>query len=467
MKFINKSKNTIYLADINKHIPYLNDIEQEIKEDEILRSKGFQAMVLAETFEIKSIEDTRIENNLYRLKEKMAVLKQKILSPNKEENISLENQESKELEVLIKGHFFEAGGYAKVNRNLALALQKRGVKVIIESVGNKNHLTDEEMYTMSSLRGKPNKNTIRIDSMIPSFGNCSSGRNSILYTTVESYSIPKQFLEVANNYKEIWVTSDFSKDILIKSGLKRPIYVFPCTVDVDSYTSKGDKYEFRPELKDFVFVSVFGWSYRKGFDVLLKSYLKAFTDKDNVSLLLVSRYHNTSEKNDIIRTTIDSYCQQYGGKNVPHIVRCSKVIPENKMPSLYRSCNAFVLFTRGEGFGMPLCESSLCGLPVISTNCSGQAMFLNHDNSYLLDPDSFAPVQSGLMHVHYWDEQVFPVLTSYKTIEGASQLMRYVYENPNKAKEKNKKLQNLVKKEYSIDTVVDSILERLKQIWSV
>ena len=35
----------------------------------------------------------------------------------------------------------------------------------------------------------------------------------------------------------------------------------------------GDKYDFGSNLNSFIFVSVFGWSYRKGYDVLLKSYL--------------------------------------------------------------------------------------------------------------------------------------------------------------------------------------------------
>ncbi len=37
-----------------------------------------------------------------------------------------------DIKVKLRGHFFEAGGYAKVNRNLALALKEKGIIVSIE-----------------------------------------------------------------------------------------------------------------------------------------------------------------------------------------------------------------------------------------------------------------------------------------------------------------------------------------------
>ena len=105
-----------------------------------------------------------------------------------------------------------------------------------------------------------------------------------------------------------------------------------------------------------------------------------------MSLLLVCKSQKGS---DYIKKEVKKYLDEFGGDNPPHVVRCSKSIPEKEMPSLYRACDAFVLFSRGEGLGLPYCEASLCGLPVIGTNCSGHSMFLNHDNSRLIDPDHY------------------------------------------------------------------------------
>ena len=114
---------------------------------------------------------------------------------------------------------------------------------------------------------------------------------------------------------------------------------------------------------------------------------------------------------------------------------------------------------------MTFCESSLCDVPVIATNHSGHTMFLNKENSYLLDVDAITPMQPGRMHVHYWDDQLFPQLTSPKVIDEAKALMREVFENNKIAKEKNKKLKSFITDNYDINIVSKIVKERLDVIW--
>jgi glycosyltransferase involved in cell wall biosynthesis len=45
--------------------------------------------------------------------------------------------------------------------------------------------------------------------------------------------------------------------------------------------------------------------------------------------------------------------------------------------SLYTEADAFVLPTRAEGWGLPIIEALACGLPVITTNYSGQTEYLS------------------------------------------------------------------------------------------
>lgn len=466
MKFINKTGNTVFAQDIQRHIEFLGEEAQEIAVDDILKSQSFQQMVVLGAFEIVEIGTSRIEKNLQRVQKQMAMLKQNKAKVDAVVSSSKEQPNSVEQDVVIKGHFLEAGGYAKYNRNLALGLKAVGVNVKIDVVGNKNQLNEMEVRQIAPLRGSPSRNAIRIDSMIPSFSTCSAGRKTILYTTIESYSIPKQFVDIAKGYSEIWVTSDFCKEVLQKAGLKQSIYVMPCSLNTKIYVPEGEKYAFRPELNPFVFVSVFGWSQRKGYDTLLRAYLKEFSSEDPVSLLIVSRVNNDSSKADIIKSEIDKYIKESGNSSPPHIVRCSKVIPEHQMASLYRACNAFVLFSRGEGFGLPYCEASMCGLPVIGSNCSGHSMFLNNDNSYLLEIDKLVQVEPGTMHVHYWDGQQFPSFRSMDAIEQAGQLMREVYENYDEARDKNENLRSHILSNYSIGTVVNKVKTRLTEIWS-
>ena len=455
MKFINRTKNTVSLSDINTTIPYLGDEVQEIDSDLIKKSNNFQYLVKNNLFEIVEIGTSRIESNLK--KQQFSGIRENIPA---EKDIS-----TKEVQVRIKGHFYDAGGYAKVNRNIAFGLNDLGVNVSIDPMRTLNNdLNAEELQKLATLQKARSANSITIDSIIPTFGQESGGKYRILYTTIEAETIPSQFTDVAKMYNEVWVVSDFCKKVLEESGYTGKVLVFPDTIDLNLYSDKGEKYKFNPELNGFVFVSVFGWSYRKGYDVLLRSYLKEFSAEDNTTLLVVSRYQGDRNNKDKIRTEIEKYIKGCGKNNPARILRCSKVIPENQMASLYRACDAFVLFTRGEGFGLPYCESSVCGLPVISTNCSGQTMFLNKDNSYLLDIDKTEIIPEGTMQVHYWDNQRFPSLKSEQAIIAGGKLMRDVFENYSKAKKKNKKLKEFVEKNYNIKTVCEKMKNRLVEI---
>lgn len=462
MKFLNCTKNSVYLEDIDMHVPYVSDTEEHyICLDDLKKSYSFQNMIVCGAFSIASHDNSRIENNLARLaKDRSTVAVEK-----EEEEIMPSGTDP---EVIVKGHFYEAGGYAKVNRNLAMGLSVCGVNTQIQPISSRhNDLNEAEIRILSKLKAKVGSKAIRIDSIIPTFGEISPRASyRILYTTVEASTVPEQITKVCDQYDEVWVTSDFCKDVLSKSGVKRPIYVVPPGIQTSLYNEKAEPHVFRPALKPFVFCSVFGWSYRKGYDALLKSYIQTFNEEDPVSLLIVSRYQYASERSGIIKTEIDKYIKQSGKKNPPHIVRCSRVIPEYEMPKIYRACNAFVLPSRGEGFGLPFAEASLCGLPCIATNHSGHTMFLKGHNSVLVDIDKTEKVQRGTMHVHYWDEQVFPSLKSQSFIDNFGGAMRDVFDFYDEAKYRNSLLQKEILERYSFKGAAMVAKNRIEEIWN-
>jgi glycosyltransferase involved in cell wall biosynthesis len=352
------------------------------------------------------------------------------------------------INIKLKGHIYENGGYAKVNRNLVKGLTSLGINVGVIPLGKdlgKYPKIHEDKF-------------IAIDSLIPSIGNGSFGKYRILYTTVESYTLQKNFIDCCNGYNEIWTTSDFCKKIMKSQGIERPIFVFPNTISSE-YNEDVDFYEFNPALNSFVFLSVFNWSYRKGYDLLLKAYLSEFKKNEDVTLLLVSKING--KPSDIIKNCINKMIKP----DSPHIRRIEKDIDEKTMPSIYKSCSAFVLFSRGEGFGNIYCEASLCGLPVIATNHSGHSMFLNNDNSTLIEVDELRDVNSNDFNASYWEGTQMPNLSSSEAIEAARRAMRGVYEQYTVAVEKNELLKEQISDKFSISKVSNDIKSRLEFIW--
>lgn len=67
--------------------------------------------------------------------------------------------------------------------------------------------------------------------------------------------------------------------------------------------------------------------------------------------------------------------------------------PDADYPRLYASADAFVLPSRGEGWGRPTVEAMAMGLPVIATNWSGATAFLDESVGYPLAVDGLEQAQ--------------------------------------------------------------------------
>jgi len=313
---------------------------------------------------------------------------------------------------------------------------------------------------------KISRNHILIDSIIPSFGEVGTGKYKILYTTIESYTVPQQFIDSCQNYEEIWTTSNWSASILRKYVKNKPIYAVCTGVDPELYCETGPKFDFKPNIKGFVFLSVFAWNYRKGWDVLCKAYFDEFSAQDDVSLLIMSRYQSGKSKHhrEKIKLDIENVMKDFPNKDMPHLVRLNQVIAEKDMPKLYRAAHAFVLSSRGEGGGLPSLESSMCGLPLIMTNCSGQQDYLRENNSYMIEIDKLNKIQPGQFNIHYWDGQEFPMLTSPYVHDQLKRAMRRAYENKEESKQKNKNMQELILNNFTWKHTAQSASARIEEI---
>src|SRR3954447_8704089 len=84
-------------------------------------------------------------------------------------------------------------------------------------------------------------------------------------------------------------------------------------------------------------------------------------------------------------------------------------LDDPELPGLYAAADAFVLASRGEGWGRPYMEAMAMGLPTIGPDFGGSLAFMNDGNSWLFDgtmvpvPDD-AEVWGGLYKSHNWLE---------------------------------------------------------------
>jgi glycosyltransferase involved in cell wall biosynthesis len=451
MKIQNRTGHSVYISDIDRNFSPTEIVNfYELSKQDLLKSTSLRKLIRSGAFyPVEWDVNSTLESSLQKESEQFyqAMVKEK----NKESN-----------GILLRGQFLDYSGYGKVNRNLAICLKKRGVNISVNAIdhahprliGNDLIIGSSFSYTHSTV------SDVVIDSIVPSFDTARGKKKSILYTTVESYTIPQNFSDIFKKYDEVWTTSNFCKSV-ISQHFSGPISVVPGIVDSQTYCIDGNRADIRNQSKSFKFISVFNWNYRKGPDALLKAYCKAFSNSDDVSLILVCRKKRISGPASGVKDEVEKTINDLNLKNPPHIMRVTKELNEDGIASLYRACNAFVLPSRGEGYGLPYLEASLCGLPVIGTNVSAVADILNTKNSLLLDIDRLSKVPQNATGAYFWDDHIMADLTSESFINSLADGMKDMYIHYKKYVEKNKDLQKFAIQHASADKVFSIIKERI------
>jgi glycosyltransferase involved in cell wall biosynthesis len=256
---------------------------------------------------------------------------------------------------------------------------------------------------------------------------------NILRTTHETDRIPDGWLPHIQQYDEVWVFAQHNANAFRRSGVapERMRVVNSC-IDTSVYRPDGYALPLPAELANgFVFLSVFDWQLRKGWDLLLEAYCQEFAADDKVGLLLkISHVHGFTF--DDVRHQADELLKQFGQSlaDRPDIVMCNQTLSSIEVASLYRAVDAFVLPSRGEGWGRPYMEAMASGLPVIGTSASGNVDFMNESNSFLIPVQQVDVTEAAAAEIppyrgHRWFEP---------DVEKLRKLMRRVVRQRRKAK---------------------------------
>jgi glycosyltransferase involved in cell wall biosynthesis len=301
-------------------------------------------------------------------------------------------------------------------------------------------------------------------------------RRLIFYTMMETQGLHQEFVKRCNSATEIWVPCSFYEKVFKEAGVIKPIHVIPLGVNHLIFTPEAEEpdliYELIPsgekvtKLPDdvFRFISLFGWSYRKGPDILCKAFLREFNSTDDVCLVIYSRYMGSSaEKHkQYVRDEILGYYKEIGKENPPKIFYCGDEVPIPQLPGCYAAADAFVLCSRGEGFSLPLIEAAACGTPVISAYNTGMTQYLDDEVAWLVHEDGMGSANEKLCWIsEYYRDQQFVILGE-DSIRQCQEHMRTLFSNPKEAEIKSRKFRERVLNEYTWDACVSRVAKKLK-----
>jgi glycosyltransferase involved in cell wall biosynthesis len=213
----------------------------------------------------------------------------------------------------------------------------------------------------------------------------NSGSYRIGFTMLEVDRLPAAWVAQANQMHEVWTPTEWGAQVFRASGIQRPIHVIPLGVDTARFCPGLP----RPQMPErTVFLSVFEWSTRKGWDILLRAYCAAFRADDPVLLLLKvdCRAPAVNPLREMLRLL--------PAPAPPVGVIYNATLTPAQLAELYAGSDCFVLPTHGEGWGMPILEAMACGVPAIATDWSGPTAFLTAANGYPLPLRGLEPTGS-------------------------------------------------------------------------
>jgi len=206
-------------------------------------------------------------------------------------------------------------------------------------------------------------------------------------TTFEADKFPKHWVKILEKYKPIAVIvpSEFNKRSLEKD-YTGDVFVIPHVVTEKKVTCELIKKRFIKtalENNPFIFYFIGEWNVRKNIETLIKAYLHAFQENENV-LLVLKLKKERSEDFLLFKKIVEKMRSAMNAENSPKIYVLFDNLSDDEIQSLHEFGNCYVSAHRSEGFGLPIAEAMLAENHIIVTGYSGNLQFCNEYNSNLV-----------------------------------------------------------------------------------
>jgi glycosyltransferase involved in cell wall biosynthesis len=240
--------------------------------------------------------------------------------------------------------------------------QLQGIGHLVEEIDFQNH--DQLLFAAS----QSTDSDINISFAAINLHGHFRGHN-IQWIVFESTRIPENILAVCQTSEQVWVPTDWGRSVLIAHGIRSDIVkVIPEAVDGNTFHTHGR----RPYCKDrpFRFLSIGKYEQRKSLDEIIDAFAQAYANTPAIELVIKSNYFaNHDQKFQQLKNKI---------QHLDNVTLLWGEMARDELAELYRSCDAFVLPTKAEGWGLPLIEAAASGLPIVTTMYSGHTEFLQH-----------------------------------------------------------------------------------------
>ena len=324
---------------------------------------------------------------------------------------------------------------------------------------------------------------IRLPNEFQTYGKFNIG----ITAGIETTAVSNAWIEGCNKMDLIIVPSEHSKDGFVKAlyekmqtlpdgkqqkigelKLEKPIEVLFEGTDENVYKPIDDSsLDLVDDIKeDFCFLHVGMWGKgdygedRKDISKLVKIFYESFANKKEQPALLLKTNGATFsiiDREECLRKINEIKSKFPKDWNLPNVYLLHGSFSSEEMNKLYNhpKVKSFVSLTHGEGFGRPMLEASMVGLPIITSAWSGQMDVLSQEDSMLLGGEiKKVPSSQVWKDIIIEESQWF-----YVNEQQAYKAMNYCFDNYDEVKEKALNLMKINRDKFTLDKMTEKLGE--------
>ena len=304
---------------------------------------------------------------------------------------------------------------------------------------------------------------------------------------IETTAVSDKWIDSCNKMDLVIVPSDHSKEGFVNAlyekmqnlpdgtqrkvgalKLEKPIEVLFEGTDDEIYKPIDDSsLDLVDDIKeDFCFLHVGLWGQggygedRKDIAKLIKVFYESFANKKKKQSFILKTAGSTFsilDREDCLRKINNIKSMFPKDWNLPNVYLLHGSLSSDEMNKLYNhpKVKSFISFTHGEGYGRPLQEATMVGLPVIASGWSGQVDFLSETDSILLGGQMVkVPNSQHWKHIIIPDSQWFNV-----NEQQAYKAMNYCFEKYDDLKNRALNLMKINRDKFTLDKMTEKLDE--------
>tara|TARA_R100000008_G_C3556911_1_gene153752 strand:- start:299 stop:1183 length:885 start_codon:yes stop_codon:yes gene_type:complete len=223
-----------------------------------------------------------------------------------------------------------------------------------------------------------------------------------------------------------------------------------------------------PEKFAFLFVGQWGkggfGEDRKDIGNLIKVFYESFANKSKRPALVLKTNgaaYSIMDREDCLSKIKNIKSQFPADWKLPNVYLLHGSFSDEEINYLYNhpKMKAMVSLTHGEGFGRPLLEASMTGLPIVASGWSGQMDFLDEEYSMLLNGE-----MKDVPKSQHWEHIIIPESKWFDVNkEQAYKSLNFCFKEQQIIKSKGKQLMDINREKFTFNKMVeklDDIMEK-------